>query len=492
MGPFHQRVALIAAIVMGSGAVGAWPGEAPAQPPNLIIILADDLGYGDLGVYGGEVIKSPNIDALAASGVRFTDGYVAAAVCSPSRAALMTGRYPQRFGYHFNNNAGPGLPTSETTIATRLKAAGYATGIIGKWQLGMQDDRYPLARGFDEFFGMASGTIYIAPDTPGVESFSPVPLPKTRQHPIYRGRQQVEVDGYITDVFTTEAVDFIDRHHDRPFFLYLAHFAPHVPLQATAKYLERYAHVEDTTTRIFAAMVSAVDDSVGAVVGALEKHGIRENTLIVFLSDNGCAQYLGGACSNRPLNGGKRYFWDGGIRVPLLLSWPARLPKSTVFSQPASSIDLTATLLVAATGDHELPAELDGVDLIPFLLNERPGAPHQRLFWRAGPNRAIRDGRWKLWQVNRTTEDRLAEVGIAGLLPRYSAPNDSPLGQLTLLYDLEADVGERSNIAPANPEVVERLLSSIDAWNGDMKDPSVVSTRGTATTIDGVPVEIIF
>jgi arylsulfatase A-like enzyme len=467
-------------------------GCAREGPPNLIIILADDLGYGDTGVYGSEVITTPNIDALAARGVRFTDGYVAAAVCSPSRAALMTGRYPQRFGYHFNNNAGPGLPTTETTLASRLREVGYTTGIIGKWQLGMSADTRPMARGFDEFFGMASGTIYIEPGTPGVESFSPVPLPEKRQRPIYRGDTEVEVTDYITDVFTDEAVDFIERHHERPFFLYLAHYAPHVPLQATAKYLRRFAHVEDKPTRIFAAMVSAVDDSVGRVVAALREHGIDDNTLIVFLSDNGCAGYLQGACSNAPLNGGKRYHWDGGIRVPFLMSWPARVTAGTVSELPVSSLDISATMIAAATGSSDLPTELDGVDLMPFVAGKTAGTPHDRLFWRAGPNRAVREGRWKLWQVNRATEEMVSSIEVGGLLPRYRAPNGSPLGQLTLLYDLEKDIGERSNLAADKPEIVERLIGRLDEWNEDKKDPSVVSTRGTATTIDGVPVEIIF
>jgi arylsulfatase A-like enzyme len=466
--------------------------ETAHRPPNLVIILADDLGWGDVGVNGSEVIATPNIDAMASRGVRFTDGYVAAAVCSPSRAALMTGRYPQRFGYHFNDNARNGLPVTETTIATRLKQAGYATGVIGKWQLGMSADKRPMARGFDEFFGMASGSIYIEPGAPGVESLSPQPLPQTRQRPIYRGDQVVEVTDYLTDVLTREAIDFIDRHHEQPFFLYLAHYAPHAPLQATAKYLERYAHVEDQATRIFAAMVSAVDDSVGAVIGALRTHGIADDTLVVFLSDNGCALYLFGACSNAPLNGGKRYQFEGGIRVPFLMNWPSRLPAGTVSSLPVSSIDIAATLLAAATDADQLPPELDGVDLLPFVTDDIEGTPHDRLFWRAGPNRAIRDGRWKLWQVNRTTEEVVESIQPSALLPNWRAPNGSPHGQLTLLYDLDADVGERRSLAAERPDVVKGLIERLEEWNQEMKDPSVEGRRGTATRIDGVPVELIF
>jgi len=483
-------IALIATPFLVTVANAAEP-EAAERPPNLVIILADDLGYGDVGAYGSEVISTPNIDALASSGVRFTDGHVAAAVCSPSRAALMTGRYAQRFGYHFNDNARTGLPLTETTIATRLKQAGYATGAVGKWHLGWTSEQKPMARGFDEFFGMASGSIFIEPGTPGSETATFMPVPKTRQRPIYRGDQEVEVTEYLTDVLNREAIDFIDRHHEQPFFLYLAHYAPHTPLQATAKYLKRYAHIEDQPTRIFAAMVSAVDDSVGAVMGALRSHGIADDTLVVFLSDNGCALYIQGACSNAPLNGGKRHQFEGGIRVPFMMSWPARLPAGKVSAVPVSSIDIAATFL-AATGADQMPTEFDGVDLLPFVTGHTEGSPHDRLFWRAGPNRAIRDGRWKLWQVNRTTEEVFDSIIPGRLLPDWQAPKGSPHGQLTLLYDLEADIGERNNLAAERPEVVEDLIERLDKWNAEMKDASVDSRRGTAAKIDGIPVEIIF
>jgi arylsulfatase A-like enzyme len=483
-------VALAATALLATAACAPNP-ETDERPPNLVIILADDLGYGDVGAYGSEVISTPNIDALASSGVRFTDGHVAAAVCSPSRAALMTGRYPQRFGYHFNDNARTGLPLTETTIATRLKKAGYATGAVGKWQLGWTAEQKPMARGFDEFFGMASGSIYIEPGTPGSETAEAMPVPKTRQRAIYRGDQEVEVTEYLTDVLNREAIDFIDRHHEQPFFLYLAHYAPHVPLQATAKYLERYAHIEDQPTRIFAAMVSAVDDSVGDVMQALRTHGIEDDTLVVFLSDNGCALYIYGACSNTPLNGGKRYQFEGGHRVPFIMSWPSRLPAGKVSELPVSSIDLAPTLL-AASGTDQIPTEFDGVDLLPFASGDTQGSPHDRLFWRAGPNRAVRDGKWKLWQVNRTTEEVFQSITPGALLPDWTAPKGSPLGQLTLLYDLEADIGEQNNLAAERPEVVGELIERLDEWNTEMKDASVNCTRGTAAKIDGIPVEIIF
>jgi len=287
-------------------------------------------------------------------------------------------------------------------------------------------------------------------------------------------------------------VDFIRRHSEEPFFLYLAHYAPHVPLQATTEYLERYAHIEDPATRIFAAMVSAVDDSVGAVMGALGELGVADNTLVVFLSDNGCALYLGGGCSNDPLNGGKRYQLEGGVRVPFVMAWPAQMHGGETFSEPVSSLDLVPTLLAAA-GVDDTPSDLDGVDLLPYLSGDESGPPHEALFWRAGPNRAVREGRWKLWQVNRTTEEALASIDRAGgLLPDWEAPEGSPIDQLTLLYDLSSDVGEQSNVAVDHPDVVERLIERLDAWDSEMMDPTVVSNRGTVARIDGVPVELVF
>jgi arylsulfatase A-like enzyme len=461
--------------------------------PNLVIILADDLGYGDVGAYGSERIATPNIDALAAHGVRFTEGYVTAAVCSPSRAGLMTGRYQERFGYDFNDSSRTGLPLTETTLGERLKRAGYATGAIGKWHLGFSDEQQPLRRGFDEFFGMASGSIYITPGTPGTDSYWPAEygMPEKRRRPIYRGDTPVEETEYLTDAITREAVDFIRRHRDEPFFLYLAHHAPHSPLQATDKYLERYAHVEDRATRIYSAMVSALDDGVGAVTATLRELGLEDNTLVVFLSDNGCALYLMGACSNQPLNGGKRFQLEGGVRIPFIVSWPDRIPAGGVFSRPASALDLVPTL-IAAAGVTETPPELDGVNLLPYLLGEREGAPHQRLFWRAGANRAVRDGSWKLWQVNRTTEETLASIEPQQLLRNLARTTESPHGQLTVLYDLSADVGEKNNLAADQAEQVERLLGLLDEWSSEMVAPTIDSTRGTAARIDGVPVELVF
>ena len=464
--------------------------------PNLILILADDLGYGDVGINGSERIKTPAIDALGRSGVHFTSGYVAAAVCSPSRAALMTGLYPGRLGYEFNfsDPENYGLPLDQPTLASRLKEVGYTTGIVGKWQLGPKPEQHPLSKGFDEFFGFMFATSYIAPDTQGVENWN---MDRgvgdgRDQRPLFRGREVVKESEYLTEVLTREALSFLDRNHSEPFFLYLAHWAPHTPLQATKQYLDRYRHVEADNQRIFAAMVSALDDGVGAVVAKLEELGVAENTMVAFLSDNGCGLYTRGACTNQPLAGGKRYHWEGGVRVPFLLSWPAAIRGGITYDEPVISMDLHATFLEAG-GVATRDLGLDGVDLVPYLNDPDSGSPHDSLYWRAGPNHAVRNGSWKLWTVNKTTPEALASITtVDGLRPDFVAPKDSPLGQLQLLYDLSTDLGERHSVAAGHPEVVERLEAAWAEWNERNREPMWNSNRGTVLEIDGVPVELMF
>lgn len=329
-----------AAIVEGATSVAA-------QPPNIVFIFADDLGIADTSVYGSEVIKTPSIDNLAKTGVRFTNGYATHPVCSPSRAGVLTGRYQQRHGWEFNpagRDVDTGMSIAESTFADELRASGYATAMVGKWHLGHDGPYHPLQRGFDEFFGvLAGGSIFIDPDTPGVETIGQVPNTRSSLVSIKRGYGTEVVDDYLTDVFTDEAVDFIERHQEKPFFLYLSHITPHTPLQATSKYLDRYRHIEDPATRIYAAMVASLDASVAAVIAKLEETGLRDNTLVVFASDNGCAGYINGACSNAPFGGFKRYHQEGGIRVPFILNWPAGLPSGAIYEHPVISLDLLAT-----------------------------------------------------------------------------------------------------------------------------------------------------
>ncbi|MCY3620696.1 MAG: sulfatase-like hydrolase/transferase [Gammaproteobacteria bacterium] len=467
---------------------------AAAARPNVVVILADDLGYGDVGANGGTMIATPHIDALAARGVRLTQGYVSHPVCSPSRAGLITGRYQQRHGWEFNpagRDRAAGMSTEEQTLADVMRAAGYRTGLIGKWHLGSEPEHHPVNRGFDEFFGMVEGgSIYIDADVPGVESWGSPRI--GRPNKIIRGlEEEVVVQEYLTDRFTDEAVDFIERHARSPFFLFLSHKTPHTPLQATAKYLDRYRHLDDDAARVYAAMVASLDDSVGAVVAALEREGLRDDSLIVFLSDNGCAGYVANACSNAPLRGFKRHFHEGGIRVPFIVSWPNALPEGGVFRHMAVSLDLMDTFLAAA-GRGE--ASDDSVDLKPYLDGTDLGAPHDYLYWRSGPNWAVRDQRWKLIRYNRTGFAR-QDLDRSGRLipPDGGWPNDSPHGQVTLLYDLANDPSESINYAAGRPELVERLTKAWERWNGEnAPEPILPAYRSTLGETHGETVQLVF
>lgn len=482
-------------VALSLAACSAPEAEGP-PPPNIIVILADDLGYNDLGSFGSEIIQTPYLDELARTGVRLTDGYVSAAVCSPSRAGLYTGRYQPRFGYEFNTSGRDtvvGLPTDQRTLADMLKSAGYATGLIGKWHLGKSEQHHPLNRGFDEYFGMlAGGSSYIDARQEGVESWPSGNAPTIRgdANAIFDGFEQVEVAEYLTDVFAEKAVDFVRRHKDERFFLMLTPNAPHTPLQATAEYTDRYRDIEPAGRRIFAAMVSSIDDYVGDVLEELRAHGLEDDTLIVFFSDNGCVKYLAqDVCSNDPLSGSKRFHLEGGIRVPFIFRWPAGLPGGTTFGHPAISLDLFATL-AAAAGSAET-AE-DSVNLLPYFRGENDGAPHEFLFWRAKPNLAVRWGNWKLWKVN-NTDKTLDDMTLGGRrLPQVDYPGDSPLGQMTVLYDLSQDAGEQRNLAEQHPEIVERLEAELATWSDQLAEPMWPSNRSTLHELHGQMVQLFF
>ncbi len=473
---------------------------AVKNPPNIILILADDLGIGDTGRYGSEVIRTPHIDRLANRGVLFSQAYVSHPVCSPSRAGLMTGQYQQRHGWEFNpagRDAAQGMATDPPTLANMLQAAGYATGMVGKWHLGQQNPHHPLNRGFESFFGVLhGGALFIDPNAAGVESMGSDNLAGYARVPIYRQQRRVTEAQYLTDAFTREAVQFIQQQHARPFFLYLSHTTPHTPLQATAKYLDRYRHIEDKATRIYAAMVASLDDSVGAVVQALRDGGQLDNTLIVFSSDNGCAGYLNGACSNAPFAGFKRYHQEGGIRVPLIVSWPQALPMHRRFEAPVSLLDLWATFAAAAKSTSRTP---DSVNLLPYLHQEAQqetqssAVPHDYLYWRSGPTIAIRDARWKLIRYNRWPQE-LADNDSAGRLlpPEGGWPSGSPHGQLTLLYDLQQDPGETRNLANQHPAVVQRLLQRHLQWSTSLTSPLLPAIRSSRASMHGETVQLLF
>jgi arylsulfatase A-like enzyme len=463
--------------------------------PNVIVILADDLGYGDTSVYGSKIVKTPNIDALAASGVRFTRGYVSHPVCAPSRAALMTGRYQVRFGYEFNpvgRDRQGGVEPSEVMTPALMRVAGYQTGMIGKWHLGQSEGFHPLDRGFDEYFGITAGASSFMLDMKdGDDAYTPpgsedtvrlpgsrdpsvqlTPVEEMRQMrratPVTRGRQVVEEPAYLTEAFTREAVDYIGRHKSQPFYLYVAYNAPHTPLQATKKYLDRYRHIPDRGTRIYAAMVSALDDGVGEIRRKLAAEGIDQNTLIVFLSDNGCAGYILGACTNAPLSGFKGEHLEGGVRVPFIASWPAALPAGRVDDRPVSALDILPTALVAAGAVP--PQNLDGRDMMPMFAGPTLSSRRQ-LYWRAGPTHAVIDGEWKLW-----TSETLEADGSAGTH--------------TMLFDLARDPEEQRNIASQNPAEVERLRKMFDRWSATMAEPQWPSMRQAVRQYDGKKLKV--
>ena len=507
-------VGAVAALVLGI-ATGAGAASAPsAKRPNVIVILADDLGYGDTGVYGSKIVKTPNIDALAADGVRFTQGYVSHPVCAPSRAAIMTGRYQTRFGYEFNpvgRDRRGGVALSETFIPQMMKSAGYSTGMVGKWHLGESGDYHPVARGFDSFFGITAGaSSFIIDARPGDEFHTPpgsrgsygtaegggeiaamteadeMKLIRQRQ-PVRRGREVVETTDYLTDAFTAEAVKFIGENKDRPFFLYLAHTAPHTPLQATAKYIERYKTIENKGQRVYAAMVSALDDSVGAVRAKLKAEGLENNTLIVFLSDNGCAGYVGDACTNTPLNGFKATHLEGGVRVPFIMAMPGRIKPGQVDTRVVSSLDIAPT--AAHLAGVKMPNGSDGVDLMPYVAGGNRRTPNPTLYWRSGPNFAIRDGDLKMWVINRADPSEQVRRTVGPVADGIVATL-SPLGQHVSLYDLKTDPGERNNLAAVKPEVVAQLKAKLAKWDKGNVPAQWTSMRQNVTTHEGELVKI--
>ena len=381
--------------------------------PNIVLLFADDLGYGELGCQGNHEIPTPHIDSIAAAGVRFTNGYVTAPFCSASRAGLLTGRYQTRFGYEFNpigaENEDPkaGLPPSQKTIANHLHDAGYTTSLIGKWHLGGTAKYHPYRRGFDEFFGfLHEGHFFVPPPYQGVTTMlrrRALPTGETGRwtshdgrtvlsthmgydepaydanNAILRGSQPVAEHQYLTDALTREAVDFIDRNQERPFFLYLSYNAVHSPLQGADAYMEKFSSIKDIHRRIFAAMLANMDDSVGTVLSTLQKNGLSDNTLVFFASDNGGpTREL--TSSNAPLRGEKGSVYEGGIRVPFLMKWPGHLPGGIDYHEPVVSLDIFGTAAAVANAPVPKDRLIDGVNLLPFLSGESTGSPHQELF----------------------------------------------------------------------------------------------------------------
>jgi arylsulfatase A-like enzyme len=447
--------------------------------PNIIVLLADDLGYGELSCQGNAEIPTPHIDSIAANGVRFTNGYVTGPNCSPSRAGFLSGRIPTRFGYennpigHRNEDPTIGLPADEVTIAETLQDAGYVTGLIGKWHQGGTAAYHPFRHGFEEFFGfMHEGHYFVPPPWEGVTTMlrrKTIPgggegrwvgkkgliyhtwgnnePDYDADNPIIRGGQPVVETEYLTDALTREAVDFIDRHDDKPFFLYLPYNAVHSPLQGADAYMRKFSHIEDIQRRIFAAMLANMDDSVGAVLKQLRKSGLEENTLVFFLSDNGGpTREL--TSSNAPLRGQKGMMYEGALRVPFMVQWKGAIPAGKVYDNPVSSLDIYAT--AAANAKAKAPKNIEGVNLIPFLTGENSGRPHETLFWRQGGKAGLRHGDLKLVRMGGRKD-----VGNA----KWE------------LYDLSKDLSEETNLAQSNPEKLAELITLWEQMNGEMREP---------------------
>jgi arylsulfatase A-like enzyme len=440
---------LTALLLASLASVAAATGPAK---PNILLLLADDLGYADLGCQGSAEVKTPHIDSLAKNGVRFTAGYVNGTYCSPTRAALMTGRYPQRYGYEINPDEvtlnppgtslpdGPGLPRSEKTLAEFLKPLGYHTALVGKWHLGFSEALLPRQRGFDE-----------ALHFPNYGKQPPVTA--------FRNGSEVKLDDWAIDAMTRESVNFIERHAAEPWFLFLSFTETHGILRPKPEVLERFSHIADLNRRKLVAAAALMDGSVGAVLETVRRLNLEENTLIIFLSDNGGSARQNFSL-NTPLRGGKGSTQEGGIRIPFLMQWKGRLPAGRIDERPVIGMDIAPTVLAATGSPTPVDAKFDGVNLLPFLLGERAESPHEILFWRFQPFWAVRQGNWKL------VKSQPPDARPRDLVP--TLPLDLKGAQL---FNLSEDIGETRDLAVAHPEKLKELWSAWQAWNQSVEPP---------------------
>jgi arylsulfatase A-like enzyme len=503
IGRWRDPIAANRAMVWDPGPAAAAP--SAGRPPNIVVILADDLGYNDLDFAGGGVangaVPTPNIDSIARDGVEFTRGYAGNATCAPSRAAILTGRYPTRFGFEFtpapkafmrlvarwgHDAARPptyfaereadvppmeeeGLPPGEITIAELLRQSGYRTLGLGKWHLGEAPPMRPGAQGFDQYLGFLPGASLYLPlgDPNSVESrqaFDPIDAFLWANLPFAvaeNGGPRFAPSAYMTDYLADEASRAIEANRNRPFFLYLAFNAPHTPLQALNSDYEALPRIENHTLRVYAAMIRALDRGVGRVLDTLRAQGLEENTLVIFTSDNGGANYIGLPDINAPYRGWKMTFFEGGVHTPFFAKWPARLPKGARVDTPVAHVDLFATAAAAARAPLPADRVIDGVDLVRVARGE---ASHDALFWRSGHYRSLLAGGWKL-QLSERPEK-------------------------TWLFDMNADPTERTNLAGARPEKVEALTALLASQEAQMVKPSWPSLIEGPIAIDhplGVP-----
>ncbi|MDB5972486.1 MAG: atsA 28 [Hydrocarboniphaga sp.] len=440
MSTLRWFVLLAWACLAGCGGGG---GGTTTRPPSFVVFYSDDHGFADLGIQGvRDDVLTPNIDKLAMDGVLATSAYVTAPQCAPSRAGMLTGIHQNRFG--LDDNASGPLRPEQVTIAERLKAAGYVTAMVGKWHLGLDQNNtqnvpagtdpalfYAANQGFDEYFEGYINDFIASHDAAG--------------HALDHAPAGVHDETYRIDLATQWALSFIRRHHDKPFFLYVPYYAPHVPLEAPQVYQQRFAHVSDATRKIGLSMLSAIDDGVGKIRAELAKDQLSEQTLVVFIGDNGAplgADWDGSL--NDPLIGEKGMLTDGGIRVPFAAAWPGKIPANRVFKSPISTLDVATTLLAAA--GIAKPAELEGVDLLPYFNGQLTTLPHSRLFWRWGSQAAVLSEQWKLILLG---------------------------SQQQLLYDMSAGAPEEADVSAAHPEVVQELQGELSAWAAGLKKPGL-------------------
>ncbi len=412
--------------------------------PNIILLFADDAGYADFGFHGSTDMQTPNLDKLAADGVKFSQGYVTASVCGPSRAGLLTGKYQQRFGFEENNVPGymspvsgaigddMGLPLEELTIADYLKSLGYTTAVFGKWHLGGADRFHPTKRGFDEFYGFRGGAR-------SYFSFDNIPQDSSRR--LERGFETyLEHEGYLTDVLGEEAAAFIERNKDQPFFAYVSFNAVHTPMDAKEGDLAQFPELKGKR-KTLAAMTLAMDRACGKILDKLDELDLSNQTIVIFTNDNGGPSDRN-ASVNFPLSGTKSNHLEGGIRVPFLMRWPEKIPAKMEYNFPVSTLDLLPTFFAAAGGNLDSLNNIDGVNLLPYILGESPEPPHPVLFWKKDVRATVREGEWKLIRF----ADRPAE-----------------------LYNIEQDMSEQHDLASEYPEKVKDMYKMIFKWESTLE-----------------------
>jgi arylsulfatase A-like enzyme len=412
--------------------------------PNLVLIVADDLGYGDLGIQGSKQIPTPNIDQLAREGIIFTNGYVSSPVCAPSRAGLMTGKNQAGFGFNDNlagNQPGfdanyLGLPLTEQTLANKLKSLGYTTGLVGKWHLGAAPHFNPVNRGFDEFWGFLDG---------GHDYFTAKPDGSGMESAIQCNYKKPDPLTYMSDDIGNESVDFIRRHKNHPFFLYAAFNAPHAPMQATDEDLKLFSHVKDKLRQTYCAMVYRLDQNIGKIVKTVQEQGLERNTVVVFISDNGGpANSISNGSINAPLRGQKTTLLEGGIRVPFFLKWPAMLDGGKKCTDPVSALDICPTFIDAAGGTVSEKDHYTGVSILPYLTGQTKQIPHQTMEWRYTAGSALREGDWKLIRL----PDRLP-----------------------MLYHLSVDIAEEHDVSASYPDKTRSMLKKLGTWELRLPHP---------------------